>query len=327
VPLLDFSDAPHGGTHRLLQEWNSQPRITPVLIIDHSQAGSSLGTYFYFRDQTGIESHFSVLGTRSGRSDGHIWQFMNTDRSADANLHANRFPDGTGAISIETEDNGDPDHQPWSQRQLASMRWLHDKLARMYPAIPRRRATAATGPGARGLGHHSLFGAPSAWTPVPGKTCPGRPVRVGQWERILLPAFIRAEEDDVLNDDDRRFIASSIHRQLQHFGMLMAAGRTGSLFNSGDLADFNFGEWVTNTELRDGVNERLALHLYRILKGQNSVYNEAVFPNEEPQENVKDLAARLEILQRAVDSIQRSITELQAQVGPAAIVLDDGRQT
>src|SRR3954447_22199249 len=93
--------------------------------------------FFFFRDQTGIESHFSILGARSGSQDGHIWQFMNTDRKAEANLRANRFPDGTGAISIETEDNGDPDHQPWSQRQLDSLRWLHDKLARMYPTIPR----------------------------------------------------------------------------------------------------------------------------------------------------------------------------------------------
>ena len=327
MPLLDFRDAPHGGRHRLLQEWNSQPRITPVLIIDHSQVGSSLGTYYYFRDQTGIESHFSILGARSGRQDGQIWQFMNTDRVADANFRANRFPNGTGAISIETEDNGNPDRQPWSANQLASLRWLHDKLARMYPTIPRRRATAATGAGARGLGYHTLFGAPSAWTPTRGKTCPGRPARVSQWERILLPAFIRAEEDDLLNDDDRRFIASSIHRQLQHFGMLLAANRTGSVFNSSDLADFNFREWVTNPELRDDINERLTLHLYRILKGQNSVYNQVVFPNDEPQENVKDLAARLEILQGAVDTLQRSITDLRAQIAPATIVLEDDSQT
>jgi hypothetical protein len=150
VPLLDFSGAPHGGSHKLLPEWNSQARIVPVLIIDHSQVGSSLGTYYYFRDQTGIESHFSVLGARSGRRDGHIWQFMNTDRMAEANLRANRFPNGTGAISIETEDNGDPDHQPWSPRQLSSLKWLHNKLARMYPTIPRRRCTAPTGSGAQG---------------------------------------------------------------------------------------------------------------------------------------------------------------------------------
>jgi len=157
----------------------------------------------------------------------------------------------------------------------------------MYPTIPRRRATAATGPGARGLGHHSLFGAPSAWTPARGKTCPGRPARVRQWERI----------------------------QLQHFGMLMAANRTGTVFNSADLAGFNFGEWVTNPELRDGLNERLALHLYRLLKGTNSVYNQTVFPADEPQENIKDLAGRLEVLQQTVDLLQEAITDLRGRLG------------
>lgn len=308
MPLLDFRGSPHGGSHRLLPEWNSQARITPVLIIDHSQVGSSLGTYFYFRDQTGIESHFSVRGRRSGAQDGHIWQFMNTDRMAEANRQANRFPNGTGAISIETEDDGDPDHQPWTRRQLASLKWLHDKLVRTHPTIPRRRATSATGPGAKGLGYHTMFGAPSPWTPA-SKTCPGRPVRVGQWQRELLPAFLRAEpeEDDVLNDDDREWI----HAQLQHFGMLLMAGQTGSVFNSTDLREFHFQRWLTNPEVREHVLDRMTQVLYRVLKGQNSAFNENTFPDNEPQENIRDLAARLEVLQRSVD-------DLRTQLGTAA---------
>jgi N-acetylmuramoyl-L-alanine amidase len=310
VPLLDFRGAPHGGSHRLLPEWNSQARIVPVLIIDHSQVGSSLGTYFYFRDQTGIESHFSVLGRRSGARDGHIWQFMNTDRVAEANRQANRFPNGTGAISIETEDDGDPDHQPWTRRQLASLKWLHDKLVRTHPTIPRRRATSATGPGARGLGYHTMFGAPSPWTPV-SKTCPGKPVRVRQWQLELLPAFLRRtqpeEDDDVLNDDDREWI----HAQLQHFGMLLMAGQTGSVFNSRDLREFHFQRWLTNPEVREQLLDRMTQVLYRVLKGQNSAFNERTFPDDEPQENIRDLAARLEVLQRSVD-------DLRTQLGQAA---------
>jgi N-acetylmuramoyl-L-alanine amidase len=299
MPLLDFRGSPHGGSHKLLPEWNSQARITPVLIIDHSQVGSSLGTYFYFRDQTGIESHFSVRGRRSGSQDGHIWQFMNTDRVAEANRQANRFPNGTGAISIETEDDGDPDRQPWTPRQLASLKWLHNKLVRTHPTIPRRRASSATGAGARGLGYHTMFGAPSPWTPA-SKTCPGKPVRVRQWNNELLPAFLGAEEDDVLNDDDRRWI----HAQLQHFGMLLAAGRTGTVFNSADLREFHFPEWLTAPEVREDLLQRMTEVLYRLLKGQNSVFNSAVFPDDEPQENIRDLAARLEVLQRSVDQLQ-----------------------
>jgi N-acetylmuramoyl-L-alanine amidase-like protein len=296
MALISFTGSPHGGSYKLLPEWDRQPRITPTTIIDHSIVGSALGAWYYFRDSTGIESHFIVRGAPSGSADGHIWQLMDTSRQADANLNANAF-----AISIETEDNGDPDHFPWSQAQLASLRWLHAKLRAVHPTIPRRRCPSPRG---GGLGYHTMWGAPSAWTPVARKTCPGRPARVAQWEDQLLPAFLRAEEDDVLNDDDRRWI----HGQLQHFGMLLMAGRTGTVFNSSDLQEFHFRQWRANPELRDEVLERMTQVLYRLLKGQNSVFNDNVFPSDEPQENIRDLAARLEVLQQSVE-------ELRAQLG------------
>jgi hypothetical protein len=161
VTLISFAGSPHGGSHKLLPEWRSQPRITPVLIIDHSIVGSALGAWWYFHDSTGIESHFIVRGRRSGSADGHIWQLMDTDRRADANHQANNK-----AISIETEDDGDPNSQPWTTAQLQSLIWLHNKLARLYPRIRRREATDCDGPG---LGYHSKLGAPSCWTPVAGK--------------------------------------------------------------------------------------------------------------------------------------------------------------
>jgi hypothetical protein len=186
VTLLSFAGSPHGGSHKLLPEWRSQPRITPVLIIDHSIVGSALGAWWYFHDRTGIESHFIVRGRRSGSADGHIWQLMDTDRRADANWRAN-----DKAISIETEDDGDPDTQPWTTAQLQSLIWLHNRLVSLHPTIRRREATDCDGPG---LGYHSKLGAPSCWTPVAGKTCPGRPVRVRQWQQTLLPAFLHPEE-------------------------------------------------------------------------------------------------------------------------------------
>ncbi|HEU4396784.1 MAG TPA: N-acetylmuramoyl-L-alanine amidase [Actinomycetota bacterium] len=161
MTLLSFAGSPHGGSHKLLPEWQSQPRITPVLIIDHSIVGSALGAWWYFHDSTGIESHFIIRGRRSGSADGHIWQLMDTDRRADANWQAN-----DKAISIETEDDGDPDTQPWTTAQLQSLIWLHNKLARIYPTIRRREASDCDGPG---LGYHSKLGTPSCWTPVAGK--------------------------------------------------------------------------------------------------------------------------------------------------------------
>lgn len=211
--LLDFTGAPHGGRQRLLPEWNTQPRITPVLILDHSIVGSAEGAWSMFALRSNLESHLIVKLT------GYIWQAMDLDRAADANFHANRFPDGTGAISIETEDRGDPNTQPWTPEQIDSLIWLHDKLARLYPTIPRRRASAATGSGARGLGYHSLFGAPSAWTPAAGKTCPGRPARTNQWNTILLPRFLQGsttatQEDLVMDDKTRKEISDLLDEKL-----------------------------------------------------------------------------------------------------------------
>lgn len=181
---VDFTSSPHGGQQKALPEAESQPPITPTTIIDHSIVGSASGAYYYFRDSTGIEAHFILCGKPSG-TDGRIWQLMNTAKQADANQDANAY-----AISIETEDNGDPNNYPWSQAQLDSLIWLHDTLVAYHPSIPRREATSCT---SGGLGYHSKMGAPSCWTPSAGKTCPGKPVRVDQWTTILLPAFLSGE--------------------------------------------------------------------------------------------------------------------------------------
>jgi len=193
MTLLDFASAPHGGSQRHLPEWQSQPRITPTTIIDHSIVGSAEGAFQMFRDRSVLESHFIVGLT------GEIWQLMDTSRQADANLDANDF-----AISIETADLGDPDNQPWTQAQLDSLIWLHEALLAAHPTIPRQRCPTWNG---GGLGYHTLFGAPSHWTPV-AKTCPGR-VRKAQWTAVLLPAFLQPakEEPDVTEEQARQLKA------------------------------------------------------------------------------------------------------------------------
>jgi hypothetical protein len=187
MALLDFTGSPHGGSHKLLPEWRSQPKITPLIILDHTVVGSALGAWWYFHDSTGIESHFIVRGRQSGAQNGHIWQLMDTGREADANFDAN-----DKAISIETEDNGFDPIEPWSVAQIQSLVWLHDKLVAVHPTIRRAEATDCDGPG---LGYHTKLGAPSCWTPARGKTCPA-PARISQWRSILLPAFLHPEEDD-----------------------------------------------------------------------------------------------------------------------------------
>ena len=47
----------------------------------------------------------------------------------------------------------------------------------------------------------------------------------------------------------------------------------------------------------------MRLHLYRLLRGQNSVYNEATQPANEPQENLADLKDRLVRLEAKIDQL------------------------
>ena len=197
--MLSFDGAPHGGRQRHLPEWQSQPRITPTTIIDHSIVGSAEGAFRMFRDTSALESHFIV------DLDGEIWQLMDTSRQADANLRANDY-----AISIETADRGSPDTQPWTVEQLASLVWLHEALLDAHQTIPRRRSRSCADPG--GLGYHTLHGAPSCWTPV-AKSCPGR-VRKGQWADVLLPAFLNPAEDRRHDPRAGRRCCKQIHNVL-----------------------------------------------------------------------------------------------------------------
>lgn len=170
---------------RPLPEHDKQPHIKPTQAIVHSIVGSAAGAWGYFKNSTSLESHF-ILPKR-----GAPWQCMDLDRQADANYRANRRPDGTGAHSMETEDNRDPDNDPWTDSQVAEIiawfRWECDTFD-----IPRRVCRTPSDPG---IGYHSLFGAPSDWTPSRGKTCPGR-VRIQQFHDIIVPAVLADEKDD-----------------------------------------------------------------------------------------------------------------------------------
>jgi hypothetical protein len=99
--------------------------------------------------------------------------------------------------------------------------------------------------------------------------------------------------------------------------MLLMAGRTGTVFNSSDLREFHFGQWQSNPEVRDQVLERMTQVVYRLLKGQNSVFNDNTFPDDEPQENIRALAARLEVLQQSVDELRAQLSRpAPTQEGP-----------
>lgn len=179
MALLNFSTAPYGGEVQLLPQSRTQSRIRPTQLIFHSIVGSAFGAVNYFRGGVGVESTFVVA--KSGR----IWQLMDTERRADANYRAN-----VRAGSVETEDNGDPDSDPWTAQQLAALQWLAVQYHRVH-RVPLRQCPAWDAPG---IGYHRLFLA--QWSTVPGKTCPGD-VRVRQFHRVLLPSIVAGEELDV----------------------------------------------------------------------------------------------------------------------------------
>ena len=146
------------GTWKGLPEAASQPIIRPTQMIAHSIVGSARSAYNYFRDGTSLESHWIFP------YDGAAWQLMESNRRADANYLANRWPNGTGALSAETEDNRDPDNDPWTDPQVDRLidwfRWGNAMFA-----IP---LVLPENPADPGIGYHTLW--PNHWSKYAGKT-------------------------------------------------------------------------------------------------------------------------------------------------------------
>lgn len=180
---------------KLLPENDRQARIVPVSAIWHSavDAPGPTSLYGYFaRADVGLESHFFI------KLDGTIEQYMDTHVRADANFRANSFFRDVGgryvrcgAVSVETEDDGNPDQRVWTPAQVESSirlgRWIRDE--HRIPAV-----LCPTWDG-NGFGYHTLF--PNDWTNVRGKTCPGR-IRIPQFKNIILPGIAgNTEEDDM----------------------------------------------------------------------------------------------------------------------------------
>lgn len=160
---------------KLLPENSYQTHIEPTQIIWHTAVDapgkSSLFPYFSRTDVT-AETHFFI------RLDGVVEQYMDTNRRADANNRAN-----DKAISVETEDEGNPEGMPWTWRQLDSMKLLMEWAFKTHPGIKRQVCKAWDDPG---VGYHTMWGAPSNWTTVPGKTCPGS-TRIRQFKDLIVP--------------------------------------------------------------------------------------------------------------------------------------------
>ncbi|OSY50584.1 N-acetylmuramoyl-L-alanine amidase [Streptomyces fradiae ATCC 10745 = DSM 40063] len=160
----------------LQPESDAQPTIRPTQFIVHSIVApwSPRRTYEYWRDSTNLESHFG-LGY-----DGDLAQYIGTETRADANAAANRRPDGTGAVSIETASNTAAS-DPWTAQQVEQLIrlgvWLHQQHK-----LPLRICRTHDDPG---YGYHRLH---SQWA-VSGTACPGD-ARVRQFREVVFPGIV-----------------------------------------------------------------------------------------------------------------------------------------
>jgi hypothetical protein len=160
----------------LQPESDDQPAIVPTQLILHSIAApwTPQRIFEYWRDSTNLESHFG-LGF-----DGAIAQYIGTQTRADANMYANRRPDGTGAVSIETASNLQHT-DPWTDAQIETLialgAWLHQQHG-----IPLRICRTWDDPG---YGYHRLF---PQWSDG-GTACPGD-ARVQQFKDRVFPGIV-----------------------------------------------------------------------------------------------------------------------------------------
>lgn len=170
----------------LQPESDSQAAIRPTQFIVHSVVApwDETRIYQYWRDSTNLESHFGL------DYDGSMGQYIGTETRADANYNANRRPDGSGAVSIETASNTSAT-DPWTPEQVEALIklgvWLHQRHG-----IPLRICRAADDPG---YGYHRLW---ADWS-ASGTKCPGD-ARVKQFREHVFPQIVaraQGQEEDM----------------------------------------------------------------------------------------------------------------------------------
>jgi hypothetical protein len=174
-------------------EWRPLAAGSPGVTMDahdivcvHTMVGSLATTESMFRQNgwAGTESHFGVGGPADGALDGTVYQWVDTDDQADANLQGNHR-----LISIETSDGGD-ETNPWSDKQLDAITDIIVWACQTY-AIPTTLIADST-PGQRGIGYHRQGVDPwrvaggEKWSKANGKVCPGD-VRIDQLVNAVIP--------------------------------------------------------------------------------------------------------------------------------------------
>lgn len=182
---------------RILPANATQARIVPTAVVGHSNAGMSGDLYgWWCTNPDGLESHFQIDWY------GTLYQYMDTEVRADANMAANQF-----GVSYETANSptvqaalnaGDQagarrlfEVDRWSPQQVRTIIRLNKWLLDTHPTIRRGLCLDAR----NGLGLHDMF---PSWT-TPGHACPGG-ARKTQFLHDILPAVLDGgnTEQDVL---------------------------------------------------------------------------------------------------------------------------------
>ena len=183
----------------LQPESDTQAAIVPTQFIMHSIIApwDELRIYQYWRDSTNLESHFGL------DYDGSIGQFIGTETRADANYNANRRPDGTGAVSIETASNTSGT-DPWTPEQIEQLIrlgvWLHQRHG-----IPLRKCRASDDPG---YGYHRMW---ADWSPS-GTNCPGD-ARVRQFHDVVFPGIVARATEEIDMTPEQAQQLKELHEQ------------------------------------------------------------------------------------------------------------------
>lgn len=153
----------------------TEPTITPRVLIFHTMVGNLQGTDSMFRQggYDGTESTFGVGGPWEGAAfDGELYQWQFTGYQADAQYAGNAYAD-----SVETADGGNPNH-PWSSKQLETL----INLTVDWCKGTKNPCQLIVHESDHGLGYHAQF---HDWN-TDGHNCPG-PVRLGQLRTIVIP--------------------------------------------------------------------------------------------------------------------------------------------
>lgn len=185
---------------RPLPENKTADHIDPRVAILHTAVSNARSLWSFFNSPgENLETHFYV------RSDGTAEQYLDTDRQADGNRDANDF-----AVSVENQDNAASPIVPMTDAQLAMNIRIFSWLSDVHPKIKRQRCDRWDG---SGYGYHTMWGAPSHWTPVVGKTCPS-PSRIKQFEEIMIPTLLGFDDEEWPYMDNVAFVRDAFIRYL-----------------------------------------------------------------------------------------------------------------